>query len=331
MRLLTCGFEAQTLDEMTSQSHNFSTAIVRLAGGLSAQFAATGHYCYQESAAGWDEFYERYCVYLPALTAASRHAYLTYGGGTLIFDFWYGGGTAITIKAGATTLGVGQITIPVNTWHRIEAHFKSEGGLGVLELRQEGVVSFTYRGPIPMFRVGRLNWGAGGVATAQYYDDLALNDVGGARDTDWPGDGYILRLVPNGTGDASDLTGSDGDQLNNYLLVDERPANGDTDYVVGFQEGQKDLYQLVNPSLPGGYMITRVLVGGSAIRYNNFNFERIKLGLKVSGVEDWQLTNLLTAGYRYNACDWGCNPATGLPWTAADMTDLQIGVQISDE
>lgn len=58
-------------------------------------------------------------------------------------------------------------------------------------------------------------------------------------------DMYVTVHQPNGNGDDSDLDGSDGNQVDNYLLVDDLPggASGtESEYVEGQVDGEQDLY-----------------------------------------------------------------------------------------
>jgi hypothetical protein len=58
-------------------------------------------------------------------------------------------------------------------------------------------------------------------------------------------DMYVTVHKPNGNGDSSDLDGSDGNQIDNYLLVDDLPGGSsgtESEYVEGQNNGEQDLY-----------------------------------------------------------------------------------------
>lgn len=74
-----------------------------------------------------------------------------------------------------------------------------------------------------------------------FYDDLYVLD-GQAGKNDFLGDIKIEYRAPNGNGNSSQFTGSDGNSTDNYLLVDEADPNDDTDYVESSTVGHKDTY-----------------------------------------------------------------------------------------
>lgn len=81
-------------------------------------------------------------------------------------------------------------------------------------------------------------------ATLDYIvDDLAINDASGSSENTWCGEGEVICLRPNGNGDNSDWTGSDGNSTDNYLLVEEFPPDT-ADYVQSNTSGQIDDYAL---------------------------------------------------------------------------------------
>lgn len=100
-------------------------------------------------------------------------------------------------------------------------------------------------------------------ATLDYVvDDLAVNDTSSPGPTSWVGHGYVIHMYPNGNGDNSGWTGSDGNQTDNYLLVNEFPPN-DTSYVQSNTSGQIDDYNLdaAPAAMASGDTINNVMVG----------------------------------------------------------------------
>lgn len=82
-----------------------------------------------------------------------------------------------------------------------------------------------------------------GDATLDYIvDDCAINDTSGSFQTSWPGEEEVIALRPNGNGDNSAFTGSDGNSTDNYLLVDDTPPDT-ADYVESNTSGQIDDYE----------------------------------------------------------------------------------------
>lgn len=89
--------------------------------------------------------------------------------------------------------------------------------------------------------------GSSGGATIDF-DDLYILDNSGSVNNDFLGDMRVETLYPNGNGNSSQFVGSDSNSTDNYLLVDESPANDDTDYVESSTPNDIDLYTFGNLS-----------------------------------------------------------------------------------
>jgi hypothetical protein len=151
-----------------------------------------------------------------------------------------------------------------------------------------------------------------------------MNDTSGAVDNSWCGDGRVVAMFPSGNGDASQLTGSDGNSTDNYALVDEVPSNNDTDYVEGSVVNERDLYQLSNVSLPVGTTVRRVLVE-SRSKDTVAEGGLIALEVKTGGTEYVSADMALASSYAPVRAEWILNPNTGVAWTQADLDALQVG------
>jgi len=84
----------------------------------------------------------------------------------------------------------------------------------------------------------------GGVDTVRGYvgDVYITNGAGAAPYNGNLGDIVVDTLFPNGNGNYSDFLGSDADKVDNYLLVDENPHDGDTTYVESGTDTDRDSY-----------------------------------------------------------------------------------------
>lgn len=78
------------------------------------------------------------------------------------------------------------------------------------------------------------------------FTDVEVLDVDATAPNDWPGPGSIGYLRPNGNGASSQWAGSDGNSTDNYLLLDETPPNGVTDYIQSNTSGQIDDWTLTD-------------------------------------------------------------------------------------
>lgn len=344
MRILTNGFETQNLSDFYSGSIAFVyPSYARISGigirtsGLTARLDEL------------TEFYTRfaYSNFYNALGDNLRFRITNAAGGTVMALRWSYTSQLSPIKLylqGSTTQ-IAAESAPVirSDYTLFEIHYRYTDQSGPahspnIEVRTDGKTILTYNGstfptitgtpPPQTFKLGDIHFGNG---TVCLLDDVAINDTLGSTDNSWCGDGHVIGLIPNGNGDSSQLTGSDGNSTDNYLLVDEIPANT-TDYVESATPGHIDLYQLSNPNpaLRTTDVIQRVWVAASARKVAiDPASDSLQLGIKSGSTTSWGNNVDLGIAFRaHRTEDYRVNPATNSPWTAADLTDLQGGVKI---
>lgn len=228
-------------------------------------------------------------------------------------------GTAASPSATGTT------ALQNDTWYMIEVHVKIADSGGILEVKVDGdAVEASFSGdtkPGTATTVDNIeHYGSGAV----WYDDLALNDTSGGVDDSWPGDGHVAWLPPNANGDASEWTGSDGNQVDNYALVDEIPAVT-SDYVEDSTLDHRDLYNLAACGLTN-VDILRVWAEARAIDTVAEGGE-VALVIKTESTEyDGPDVALLTSYTRQVlGTVHTTNPNTAAAWTTAQLDALQVG------
>jgi hypothetical protein len=228
-----------------------------------------------------------------------------------------------------TLISTGTLPAANSTWYLLEIHL-IVGNSGVFQLKVDGVLDIDYSGdtsPGSETTVDRFILFDG--STNPAFDDLALNDTTGAVDNSWCGDGHIILLKPNANGDASDLTGSDGNQTDNYLLVDEVPADGDTTYNVGDASGERDLYGIAD--FDGtGKTIRRVWVEARAKDTVAAGGE-CYLSVKVSGGTEQKsaaVPLLTTYTKQLLGTVHTVNPETSAAWSDANLDAIQVGFEV---
>jgi hypothetical protein len=231
-----------------------------------------------------------------------------------------------------TLVATGSISIQLNTWYLIEVHVKIADASGDIEVKVDGVtpLDIDFSGdtkPGADTTIDSVNFSCYFSNNSCYFDDLGINDTSGSVDNSWCGDGHIILLTPNANGDVTQLMGSDGNQTDNYLLVDDIPSDGDTTYVVGSGIGQYDLYNLL-PSNLTDVIISRVWAEARA-RSIAATGDEVALLLKTGGNEYQGINNsLLTTYTRVVGSGYTENPSTSLPWTISDLDSLQSGVEV---
>lgn len=238
-------------------------------------------------------------------------------------------GGALELRVGGTIVATTSDTPTASGWHYIElvATLADAGGTINCYVDSNPTPVLSYTGDTK-------NGGTKTVFDHFYFngtgyawiDDIYLsNGAGPAPYNDRLGELRCYPLRPNGNGAVNQAIGSDGDSVNNYLLVDEASVSLNTgDWTQIMTDGDMDLYTLSDLSIVSG-QIANVEVAQYAqktdagaksirqiIRTNSSNF---------AGNDQALVTNSYIP-VRYN---WKTNPDTGAPWTIAEINALQAG------
>ena len=247
---------------------------------------------------------------------------------------WYNGGTRLgyigidssrrlVIYTGDVLRATGTIVLSLSAWYLIEVHVLISD-TGVVEVRLDGILDVSYSGDTKPGAEETIN-------VCRYcgddvqFDDLAMNDTTGAVDNSWCGDGKVVMLTPNANGDLSQLMGSDADQIDNYLLVDEFPKDDDTTYVEGSVVDEKDLYNFTDFGL-NVQEIKRVWAEARA-RDTVADAGLVALALKTYATEyvGPDVTLFTTFTKQILGTVHTVNPNTSAAWTPAELDALQAG------
>lgn len=183
----------------------------------------------------------------------------------------------------SVSLGLGSQVLAPGIWYYLETKVFVHDSTGTVECRLNGSatpdINLTGQdtrngqtGVIDGFNIG----GGGSGGPTVYFDDIYVLDTsGGAPQNDFLGDCRVDCLMPNGNGNSSQFDGSDGNQTDNYLLVDEDNSDSDTTYVESPDVNDKDTYAYENlvPATGTVYAIQLVAqmrktdAGGRSVRY----------------------------------------------------------------
>lgn len=155
------------------------------------------------------------------------------------------------------------------------------------------------------------------------YDDFYIANGDGSGITDFMGDITVETLRPSGDGNYSQFTGSDGNSVNNSLLVDEATLDI-TDYVQG-ASGLKDSYAYGNLSATSATIkavqaqaiAMKSASGAQSFKQNtrisSTDYAGTSTALSTSDVAYWQL--------------WESSPATSTAWTISEVNGAEFGVE----
>lgn len=226
-----------------------------------------------------------------------------------------------------TLVATGTVSLSLDTWYLIEVHYKIADASGDFEVKIDGITPFDidFSGDTKPGADTTIDnifvQGAGGNT---WYDDLAFNDTSGSSDNSWCEDGHVVLLMPDSDGDVTTWSGSDGDMINNYLLVDEIPSDSDTTYVESITISGYDLYNLEASALTGT-SIRRIWVE-SRTKNTVAAGGQVAHVIKTNGTEYvGSGINLLTSYTRCVGEEYTQNPNTAAAWTVANLDALQVG------
>lgn len=166
------------------------------------------------------------------------------------------------------------------------------------------------------------NTGAGDTSIDDFY---LCNAAGSAPSNTFLGDVRVRALLPTGNGNSSQLLGSDADSTDNYLLVDEVPADT-ADYVGSATDDQKDTYQMANlVELTG----TVFGVQGVAQVLKTDAGARSAALVTRSGGSDFDSADLAVGtSATFVSAVREADPATAAAWTIAGVNAAEAGVKV---
>lgn len=227
-------------------------------------------------------------------------------------------------SAGATTLST-------STWYYIEFYvsIKDSISLGNAQLYINGVQELNLPATTDIKNTAnsfadRVNISGGGFWSF-YIDDFVVSQEADTTTPTFLGDRKVATLYPDGSGNYSDFTGSDGNSVNNYQLVDETLTD-DNDYVTGDAVSFRDSYSFTNPSQTPTTVDAIQVV--SNIRKDDTGSRTGRTFVRVSGTNYEGSDITLSTSYIMDCNLYTSNPNTTLAWTASDVNALEAGVKV---
>ena len=256
-----------------------------------------------------------------------------YGGSTMHVNFGLNAsGFPYSTRGGSTIIGLYETAYGINTYRYIEFKLYCHASAGSIEMRIDNEPVIVESGIDTRFGTGDTNitqvtftHGFSDVSTANM-DDFYLCDGTGSEHNTFLGDVSVQTLYPNGNGNSSQLTGSDGNSTDNYLLVDEAGAPSTADYVESSTVGQKDTYAFGNLTATTGTVY--------AVRQSSYaaktdaGVRSIYNVARLSTTEEDSDEHFLGTGYAFHSDIWTEKPGGG-SWTISDVNSAEFGVKIA--
>lgn len=229
-----------------------------------------------------------------------------------------------TVEVGGTDYGVISVG---DAWAYYEVVVYMHDTTGTIEVFKDGLSVYSTSGIDTKGAVGDiagLQWESTNNGIEYYLDDVYVLDDQGGGHTSRLGDMHVQTLDVTGHGNYKAGVGSDGNSIDNHLLVDDA-AMESADYVELQTAADRDSYTI--PALAAG--VTAKAVKLSAYCGNGDGVNTTLDGFLRIGATDYDAANNLPAPLLYGLRTWiwEQNPATALAWAEDDLDGAEIGIE----
>lgn len=252
-------------------------------------------------------------------------------------------GATIKLRRGSATgtliADTGIVPTP-GAWYYVEMQATIDDTVGICKVKIDNVLVIDYVGDtrnagtaniksiLGMQSVSGGSWKQDDFYVLNGTDDTTVT---GRPDNDFLGPVRVQVLYPNGNGTVNQWVGTDGNSVDNYLLVDEPNAPNTTDYVSApaASPGTRDMYALTDPM--AGVAVPLALRSSMYHSKSDTGPAFMRAVLRdPSGAES------LEASVAPAAAAWTAwvgpirkTKPSGGAWTLADITGLQAGVEVT--
>lgn len=213
----------------------------------------------------------------------------------------------------------GAYVITPTNWHHVQIHIDIANAGGTFETKIDGVDDISFTGdtqPGTSTAIVAVRMSVSGTGQNSFYDDFCFGSGG------WPGDIRFDPLFPDGDTATINWDGSDGDQVNNYALIDEVPPS-DADYVESQADGEQDKYDIEDWDDANKTPVAVIL--WARAKKDEAAAHLLKLILD-DGTEDVDAGHNLQTSFDYVHRLDETKPSGGA-WTDADIDGLEVGIE----
>ena len=231
--------------------------------------------------------------------------------------------------------GIGTTVIPIfsgaDDWVHIGVDFKIADSGGWAYLYLNGVLEASIDGDTLLSSYSEvdslwLGWYDNGIEYA-YLDDIYMDDTTGEAAPAVVPELRFGYIRPNGNGNSSGLTGSDGNQVDNYLLVDDDPVDDDTTYVAASATALKDTYAMETLVVPEDWAIAAVIPCHVTRKGNASVANQISTVIRSNVTEAIGSVQDLTTIYRLLWERQITDPDGDVAWTQGALDNIEIGAK----
>lgn len=230
-------------------------------------------------------------------------------------------GNLAAYDSAGTLLATGSTVLAQDTWYRIEPRVETGASVG-WEVRLNGTSEISGTGAnLGTSNNGRLFLGkvtdVSGQSVDFFYDDFSLDDSA------YPGEGKIVRLIPNANG--STMAWTTGTGSSNYLEVDDVPM-GTASYVKNTGAANEvALFDLTDSSTAGISGTIHAIRPEIQARLDATGTSAFSLRTR-SGTTNTDLATVaLTTGGSYLSTTYATDPDTAGAWSTSAIDALEVG------
>jgi hypothetical protein len=223
-----------------------------------------------------------------------------------------------------TQIGVSTVAMVASAWQHVEV--KADFTAETLEVRLNSVTILNVTGQSLVNSAPSSGRATGQVSAAQLQfrnatsgngdraiDDLVVWDDTGTLNSDFVGDVKVFTDLPNA--DTAEVAWTPLSGATRYQMIDEVPANGDTDYDESGATG--DRMGVTFPALDAQVAQVLGVIFVAKTRKTDAGICTVQLRAKSGSSEALGAENPLTTAYTYRWDVFEENPATSAPWVPA--------------
>ncbi len=235
----------------------------------------------------------------------------------------------VTLEVAGSNQGATANFFPDSDGHHWGVDIKIDSSAGWVKVYRDGIEVLTFAGNTGNADIANVRYGNDlnpqTLAANTYYDNLYLDDTTGEAAPTVPPAYEFMWAAANGNGSNAQWTGSDGNQTDNYALVDEAAQNGNTDYVQASAADLVDTYAMAAPTLPAGYTCSAVCPYPVALKTG---VEQVRLCAAVvsgSTLAESLAVNLVTSYAPKLFHRFTVDPDTAAAWGQAGLDAMECG------
>lgn len=240
------------------------------------------------------------------LNGATNHISVRVNSSTQKFDVYVNGVVQTVTGAAAIILA--------DTWYHLQVHRKINSSTGIVEIKVNGVADASFSGNTQnggTTTADRIAFGGNGSANTNF-DNYVLDDAA------FRGIVRIESLIPNADGDDNAYSCSTGSSRS--ALLDETPANEDTDYIFSTANNDEQSVKFAGTAVTG-----TVLALAFEARSKKTSSGDQYHGVKEGGTKTYEGTaKSLGVSYANQWSIWETNPRTSAAWAVGDMESGEV-------